>query len=127
MQTLALLWTLLRQSPNGGPALRRAVIVCPASLVLNWKAEVAKWLGTERLACLCVRGGGAEATRQATEWAAPAQNAWPLLITSYETLRNVAGIVKGAGVGLLVCDGAWLVRCASATAALTSLAQRDTG
>ena len=53
---LALTWTLLRQSPGGGgvPTTRRAVVVCPATLVANWKAEAAKWLGPERLGVLAL-------------------------------------------------------------------------
>ena len=104
VQVLALLWTLLRQSPGGGPALRRALVVCPASLVDNWKAEATKWLGSERLGCLALRAGGAAVKEQAAEWANPAQCKWPLLITSYETLRTIAEQVTAAKPGIVICD-----------------------
>lgn len=45
LQTLALIWTLLKQSPAGAtsPTVGKAIIVCPSSLVNNWKAEFKKW------------------------------------------------------------------------------------
>lgn len=38
-QVITLLWTLLKQSPYGGPTVRRAIVVCPATLVNNWRAQ----------------------------------------------------------------------------------------
>lgn len=40
LQVLALLWTLLRQGPEGAPVVRKAVVVSPATLVANWGKEV---------------------------------------------------------------------------------------
>lgn len=61
LQCVCVLWTLLRQGPYGGrPVLKRALVVCPGSLVKNWAAEFNKWLGRERISvytvdqvCLC--------------------------------------------------------------------------
>ncbi|CAN0006928.1 unnamed protein product, partial [Ectocarpus sp. 12 AP-2014] len=45
LQSIAVLWTLLKQGKTKGqPAVRRAVVVCPTSLVKNWEAEIDKWL-----------------------------------------------------------------------------------
>ena len=50
LQCVCVLWTLLRQGPYGGqPVLKRALVVCPGSLVKNWAAEFNKWLGRERI------------------------------------------------------------------------------
>lgn len=38
------MYTLLKQGPSGKPAVRKAIIVCPSSLVGNWCKEIAKWL-----------------------------------------------------------------------------------
>jgi len=31
--TIAVIWTLLKQGPHGKPVIRKAVVVCPSSLV----------------------------------------------------------------------------------------------
>ncbi|CAE6469879.1 unnamed protein product [Rhizoctonia solani] len=55
LQTIALVWTLLRQNPyynpSGSPSgvIGKALIVCPVSLVNNWRKEFVKWLGRDRL------------------------------------------------------------------------------
>ena len=40
-----MLWTLLKQGHAGKPDADSAIVMCPTSLVLNWAAEVKKWLG----------------------------------------------------------------------------------
>jgi hypothetical protein len=125
LQVLALTWTLVRQSPSGGgvPATRRVVVVCPATLVANWKAEAAKWLGAERLGVLTLRGGAGPAAlkQQAAGWAAKSQNRWPLLVMSYETLRTVAAEVAAAQPGLLICDEAHRLKAAAGSKTLAAL------
>ncbi|VDC03609.1 unnamed protein product [Peniophora sp. CBMAI 1063] len=51
LQTITLIWTLLKQNPyaGGGPSVGKVLIVCPVSLVNNWKSEFNKWLGRDRL------------------------------------------------------------------------------
>lgn len=49
IQCIALLWTMLKQGPFTKPVVRRALIVCPGSLVNNWDKEFKKWLGTTRI------------------------------------------------------------------------------
>ncbi len=47
LQGITLLWTLLRgghAALGGDPVARRAIIVCPTSLVSNWDNECQKWL-----------------------------------------------------------------------------------
>jgi SNF2 family DNA or RNA helicase len=44
LQGITLLWTLLKQGIDGTPAVKRALIVCPTSLVSNWDDECNKWL-----------------------------------------------------------------------------------
>ena len=113
LTSLALVHTLLRQSPrgfsggggNGGGSsrglIRRAVVACPASLTDNWAAEVHLWLGSERLRCMVLRGSGAEAASDVAAF--KAGSATPLLIASYETLRTAAPALAGS-VDLLICD-----------------------
>ncbi|KAF4553475.1 DNA repair and recombination protein RDH54-like protein [Elsinoe fawcettii] len=54
LQTIALLWTLLKQNPvyREGPIVRKAIVLCPASVTKNWRKEFRKWLGYERVGVL---------------------------------------------------------------------------
>ncbi|GAM87367.1 hypothetical protein ANO11243_053910 [Dothideomycetidae sp. 11243] len=54
LQTITLLWTLLKQNPihGEGPVVRKAIIICPASVTKNWRKEFRKWLGNERVGVL---------------------------------------------------------------------------
>ena len=64
LQTIALLWTLLKQNPiydpactptiGGRPVVTKALIVCPVTLMNSWKQEFSKWLGNERIGVLVV-------------------------------------------------------------------------
>lgn len=41
LQCIALLWTLLKQSPRPGkPTIEKCIIACPSSLVKNWANEL---------------------------------------------------------------------------------------
>jgi len=41
LQCIALLWTLLKQSPHAGkPTIEKCIIACPSSLVKNWANEL---------------------------------------------------------------------------------------
>jgi SNF2 family DNA or RNA helicase len=43
LQCIALLWTLLKQSPIAGKGTcEKAIVACPTSLVGNWAAELGK-------------------------------------------------------------------------------------
>ncbi|KAK9805749.1 hypothetical protein WJX73_005408 [Symbiochloris irregularis] len=100
LQVIALLWTLLRQGPQGRPIVRKAVVAAPASLVKNWQAEVKKWLGNERLPCIALQPGP-EAAAEVTSFRHGTLHR--LLIVSFETLRKHASELAGS-FDLLVCD-----------------------
>lgn len=56
LQCITLMWTLLRQSPDGRPEIDKAIVVSPSSLVRNWCNEVGKWLGG-RVTPVAIDGG----------------------------------------------------------------------
>lgn len=101
LQTITLLWTLLKQNPihDSPPAITKALIVCPAGLVDNWKREFRKWLGNERIG---VYVADAKNKKIANFTMGKAYN---VLIIGYEMLRTVQEELKrGAGVDIVIAD-----------------------
>jgi DNA repair and recombination protein RAD54 and RAD54-like protein len=109
LQCIALMWTLLKQSPEAGKkTIQKCVIACPSSLVRNWANELTKWLGPNAVTPFAVDGKAskAELTTQLRQWAIASGRAVtrPVLIVSYETLRLNAGELANTKIGLLLCD-----------------------
>lgn len=109
LQCIALMWTLLKQSPEPGkPTIQKCVIACPSSLVRNWANELVKWLGKDTVTPFAIDGKAskAELTAQLKQWAIASGRSVvrPVLIVSYETLRLNAGELAGVPIGLLLCD-----------------------
>lgn len=104
LQAIALLWTLLKQGPAGQPLARKAIIVCPASLVQNWVNEVKKWLGFERLKPAAIISG--DSTFGGKEAIADFLHGKVirLLIVSYEMFRSYATDLYKVKCGILICD-----------------------
>jgi DNA repair and recombination protein RAD54B len=77
LQTITLIWTLLKQGPWGGkPTAKKVLILAPSSLVKNWQAEFGKWLGSERITVF-----GVDQTNRVTEYIKRPH--LPVLIMSY--------------------------------------------
>ncbi|EMG46127.1 RAD54 DNA repair and recombination protein RAD54 [Candida maltosa Xu316] len=109
LQCLALMWTLLRQSPRGKRTIEKCIIVCPSSLVRNWANEIVKWLGEGALTPLAVDGKSTKSSDLGTalqQWStAQGRNiVRPVLIVSYETLRRNVDKLAGTEVGLMLAD-----------------------
>ncbi|KAF1347761.1 SNF2 family N-terminal domain-containing protein [Delphinella strobiligena] len=101
LQTIALLWTLLKQNPvyEDGPVIKKALIVCPATLINNWKKEFRKWLGKERIGVLVVEDNKTRLTDFTMG------KSYNVMIIGYEKLRNVqAELQKGAGIDIVIAD-----------------------
>ncbi|KAI4883629.1 hypothetical protein NFI96_012926 [Prochilodus magdalenae] len=98
LQCVCLLWTLLRQGPYGGqPVLKRALVVCPGSLVKNWAAEFSKWLGRERIHVYTVDQGH----RVEDYVSSPL---CPVMVISYEMLLRSVEVLKKLDFDLVICD-----------------------
>ncbi|KAF9265480.1 hypothetical protein L218DRAFT_957061 [Marasmius fiardii PR-910] len=109
LQCIALLWTLIKQSPHPGKSsIEKCIIACPSSLVKNWANELVKWLGKDAINALAVdgKGGKAELIARVTQWvAAQGRNVTqPVMIVSYETLRTLSEYLASCTIGLLLCD-----------------------
>ncbi|KAJ6607761.1 SNF2 family N-terminal domain-containing protein [Mycena sp. CBHHK59/15] len=102
LQTISLIWTLLKQNPytGVGPVVSKALIVCPVSLVNNWKVEFQKWLGRDRLGVVtCDKDKNVVKTFQHAK-------TQQVLIIGYERLRTVIDQLAFCvpPIGLIVCD-----------------------
>ncbi|KAI7815781.1 SNF2 family N-terminal domain-containing protein [Gamsiella multidivaricata] len=100
LQTIALLWTLLKQSPYSSEessVVKRALVVCPATLIQNWKKEFKKWLGVERLRVFAV-----DSKSTMTDFTLG--KVYPVMIIGYEKLRAVQDELKNANFDIIICD-----------------------
>ncbi|RDW73798.1 hypothetical protein BP5796_07240 [Coleophoma crateriformis] len=109
LQCIALMWTLLKQSPDAGkPTIQKAIIACPSSLVKNWANELVKWLGADAIVPFAIDGKATkeELTSQLRQWAIASGRAVtrPVIIVSYETLRLNVEELKNTKIGLMLCD-----------------------
>ena len=100
LQTIALLWTLLKQNPiyEDPPIIKKALIVCPVTLINNWRKEFRKWLGTERIGVFIADG-----TKRLTDFTMG--KSYSIMIIGYEKLRTVQeDLKKGAGIDIVIAD-----------------------
>ncbi|CAG9466548.1 unnamed protein product [Pedinophyceae sp. YPF-701] len=122
LQIISLVWTLLRQGPSGRPAIKKAVVVVPSSLVNNWRDEFRKWLGDTRLRTLTVTPGEDVAATVHDFRVSPI---FPVLILSYEMARKLSGSLAGAASGppvdLLVCDEGHRLKAAGGNQTIAAL------
>lgn len=105
LQSIALMWTMLKQGSLGTPVAEKAIIVCPASLVGNWAAEIKKWLGDERLKPLEVMSGQSKSYKGVEPiYDFVRGKVSRVLIISYEMFRNYAEDLYACPCGLIICD-----------------------
>ncbi|KAM3423360.1 hypothetical protein BST61_g796 [Cercospora zeina] len=101
LQTIALLWTLLKQNPifEEPPVIKKALIVCPVTLVKNWKKEFRKWLGNDRVGVYMVENQKMRLTDFTKG------RAYQVMIIGYEKLTKVQKELQGAsGIDIVICD-----------------------
>ena len=101
LQTIALLWTLMKQNPVYGdpPVVRKVLIVCPVTLISNWRKEFHKWLGSSRVGVFVLD----DKRNRLTDFTKGL--AYNVMIVGYEKLRNLQDdLAGGAGVDIIVAD-----------------------
>ena len=100
LQTVALIWTMLKQSPLAGCVIaKKVLIVTPSSLLKNWEAEFRKWLGSERITIHVADSG--DKVSQFRSY-----NTAPILMLSYELLVRTLPELLTISWDLVVCDEA---------------------
>ena len=101
LQTIALLWTLLKQNPiyEDAAVIKRALIVCPVTLINNWRKEFRKWLGNERIGVFVADNTKSRLTDFTMG------KSYSIMIIGYEKLRNVQEeLKKGSGIDIIIAD-----------------------
>ena len=101
LQTITLLWTLLKQNPihESPPVVKKALIVCPVTLINNWKREFRKWLGNERIGVFVFD----DKRKRLTDFTMG--KAYNIMIVGYEKLRTVQeGLMRGNSVDIIIAD-----------------------
>ncbi|EIN11409.1 hypothetical protein PUNSTDRAFT_141784 [Punctularia strigosozonata HHB-11173 SS5] len=102
LQTIALVWTLLKQNPYAGvgPVIGKAMIVCPVSLINNWKNEFHKWLGRDRVGVFVGDKDKAHIKQFINT------RIHQVLVIGYEKLRTVIDDLRYCNppIGLIICD-----------------------
>lgn len=119
LMTIALIWTLLKQNPrasqvpcsqSGVPlqgSCSKVLIVCPVTLIANWKREFGKWLNLTRIGILTLSANNtAERDRYDVRNFLKVQRTYQVLIVGYEKLLTVSEELKSSksSLDLLVCD-----------------------
>jgi DNA repair and recombination protein RAD54B len=102
LQTISLLWTLLKQNPIYGTEgiIKKALIVCPVTLIANWKQEFNKWLGSERIGVFVADG---QKNTRLTDFTHG--KSYSVMIIGYEKLRSVQDeLKKGDGIDIVIAD-----------------------
>ncbi|KAJ4373345.1 helicase [Neocucurbitaria cava] len=101
LQTITLLWTLMKQNPiyESSPVVKKALVVCPAGLVDNWKREFRKWLGNERIGVFVLDSKNKKIANFTMG------KAYNIMIVGYEMLRIVQeDLKKGSGIDIVIAD-----------------------
>ncbi|KAL4588733.1 hypothetical protein LXL04_001628 [Taraxacum kok-saghyz] len=106
LQSITLLYTLLRQGFDGKPMVKKGIIVTPTSLVSNWEAEIKKWVGDRiKLVALC-ESSRDDVISSIDNFRSP-RSQLQVLIVSYETFRMHSSKFNESGsCDLLICDEA---------------------
>ncbi|KAL4091467.1 hypothetical protein QTP88_026155 [Uroleucon formosanum] len=100
LQTICLVWMLLKRGPYGGiPLTKRVLIVAPSSLVGNWENEFTRWLGRDKLRLFSV-----DQKKKPSEFARLPARSYPVMIISYEMLVRYVEEIEKLYFDLMICD-----------------------
>lgn len=105
LMSIALIWTLLKQTPLKGepPLAKRVLIVCPVTLVGNWKTEIKKWLGPSRLGVMAITDGmSIDLGTVIRDFTYGRVN--QVMIIGYERLVRISDQLQSANFDLVICD-----------------------
>ncbi|XQJ27302.1 DNA repair and recombination protein RAD54, putative [Leishmania guyanensis] len=101
IQTVATIYTCLKQGKHGQPTARKCLVVTPSSLVKNWCNEFDKWLGEGTVKHFAI----SESTPKGDRIISRFDGDGDVLVISYDQLRKYIDRLSGLRfVELVVCD-----------------------
>lgn len=108
LMTITIIWTLLKQNPfknQPKPVISRVLIVCPVTLINNWKKEFEKWLGI-KVHVLTLNGtsSGSSITDKVNIINFGKLHVYNVLIINYEKVTTFNKELENVNFDLLICD-----------------------
>lgn len=101
IQTVAIIYTCLKQGRYGASTARKCIVITPSSLVRNWCNEFDKWLGEGAIKHFSI----AESTPKSDRIISRFDSEGEVLVISYDQLRKHIVRLSGmSSVELVVCD-----------------------
>ena len=85
LMTITTIWTLLKQNPfpeQKKPVINKVLVVCPATLISNWRQEFKKWLGVNKLNVLTLNNAMSDEKRDILNFGK--LNVYQVLVVNYE-------------------------------------------
>ena len=114
-QIIALLWTVLKQNPIEGdaPIIKKAMIVCPVTLIRNWRREIRQWLGLDKLGVLVFD----DRSQRISDFTR--SKVYDVMIIGYEKVRTVSDELKRADcIDIIIADEGHRLKTAKNKSAL---------
>ncbi|ANZ77127.1 BA75_04283T0 [Komagataella pastoris] len=106
LTTITLIWTLLKQNQadHKRPPVKKILIVCPVTLIHNWKREFRKWLGMNRVSILEMNSTSNVEEDKRSVINFGRTRVYQILILGYEKLQKLTNEISQISIDLMVCD-----------------------
>jgi len=105
LMTITTIWTLLKQNPypdQKKPIVNKVLVVCPVTLINNWREEFNKWLGLNKVNVLTLNNPVSDDKRDIINFGK--LNVYQVLIINYEKVIAHYEELSTILFDLLVCD-----------------------
>ncbi|KAI5967770.1 RDH54 [Candida theae] len=105
LMTITTIWTLLKQNPypdQKKPIVNKVLVVCPVTLINNWREEFKKWLGLNKVNVLTLNNPMSDDKRDIVNFGK--LNVYQVLIINYEKVLAHREELSTVPFDLLVCD-----------------------
>ncbi|RCK54719.1 DNA repair and recombination protein RDH54 [Candida viswanathii] len=105
LMTITTIWTLLKQNPfpdQKKSVVNKVLVVCPATLISNWRQEFRKWLGANKLNVLTLNNAMSNEKQDILNFGK--LNVYQVLVVNYEKITIHYDELSTIKFDLLVCD-----------------------